>query len=61
MYKIFEIESKVKNVAYKAKKFVMEYDSDRRQNTTVYDEEKFSIELSQTVEVNKTKGWEESI
>jgi hypothetical protein len=57
VYKIFEIESKVKNVAYKAKKFVMEYDSDRRQNTTVYDEEKFSIELSQKVEVNKTKGW----
>lgn len=57
IYKLFEINTNVKNVAYKSKRFVMEYDSDRRQNTDVFKTEDFSIELSQKLEVKKTSGW----
>jgi hypothetical protein len=57
VYKLFDFETRVKNISYKSKVFSMEYDSDRRQNTTVNATEKFSIELEQKVEVQKTTGW----
>ncbi|MGK0367495.1 MAG: hypothetical protein ACI9QD_000631 [Thermoproteota archaeon] len=57
VYKLLEFENTVKNVTYKAQKFIMEYQADRKQNTRVNSTDKFSLEFTNLIEVQKTTGW----